>query len=67
MPEGDTVWRTARSLDRALSGHLLVTSDFRVPEIAAVDLAGQPVVTTVARGKHLLTRIGEDCTPSTPT
>ncbi|QIK66109.1 Fpg/Nei family DNA glycosylase [Nocardioides sp. HDW12B] len=59
MPEGDTVWRTARSLDRALSGHLLVTSDFRVPEIATVNLSGQPVVETVARGKHLMTRIGE--------
>jgi endonuclease-8 len=62
VPEGDTVWRTARSLDRALSGHVLVTSDFRVPEIATVDLAGQEVVATVARGKHLLTRVGSDHT-----
>lgn len=60
MPEGDTVWRTALHLDKALSGHLLVSSDFRVPAYATVDLSGRRVVQTVARGKHLLTRIGDD-------
>ncbi|MGZ4437472.1 MAG: Fpg/Nei family DNA glycosylase [Nocardioides sp.] len=59
MPEGDTVWRTALHLDRALSGSTLVASDFRVPAHATLDLAGRPVLSTVARGKHLLTRIGE--------
>lgn len=59
MPEGDTVWRTARHLDRALSGSVLRGSDFRVPAYAVLDLAGRPVVETVARGKHILTRIGE--------
>jgi endonuclease-8 len=59
VPEGDTVWRTALNLDRALSGSELVATDFRVPAHATLDLSGQPVVTTVARGKHLLTRIGE--------
>ena len=59
MPEGDTVWRTAHHLDRALSGSTLVESDFRVPALATVDLAGRPVLETVARGKHLLTRVGE--------
>ena len=65
MPEGDTVWRTARHLDAALSGSVLRASDFRVPEYATVDLAGQQVVETVARGKHLLTRIGADVTMHT--
>jgi len=60
VPEGDTVWRTARHLDRALSGSVLVVSDFRVPAHATVDLAGQEVVRTLSRGKHLLTRIGDD-------
>ncbi len=59
MPEGDTVWRTARRLDLALSGQILTTSDFRVPQWAQVDLAGQRVVETVSRGKHLLTRLDE--------
>lgn len=59
MPEGDAVWRSARSLHKALSGHVLTATDFRVPALAAVDLAGQEVVETVSRGKHILTRIGD--------
>ena len=59
MPEGDTVWRSARSLDRALSGQILTGCDLRVPAYAEVDLTGHTVRSTVARGKHLLTRIGE--------
>ncbi|WP_435741606.1 DNA-formamidopyrimidine glycosylase family protein [Nocardioides sp. SYSU DS0663] len=57
MPEGDTVYRAARLLDRSLSGQLLRRTDFRVPQLATADLAGSLVVTTVSRGKHLLTRI----------
>ena len=59
MPEGDTVWRTARHLDRALSGATLLSSEFRVPAFATTDLSGLPVLETVSRGKHLLTRVGE--------
>ena len=62
MPEGDTVWRTALHLDKALSGHVLVETDFRVPAHATLDLSGQRVESTLSRGKHLLTRIGEDHT-----
>jgi endonuclease-8 len=62
VPEGDTVWRTARHLDQALSGSTLVETDFRVPAHATADLSGQPVLETFARGKHLLTRIGPDTT-----
>ncbi len=57
MPEGDTVWRAARALDDALSGHTLVATDVRVPAFATVDLSGSTVTETVSRGKHLLTRI----------
>ena len=57
MPEGDTVWRAARSLDRALAGHILTATDFRVPQLATVDLSGGKVLRTLSRGKHLLTRI----------
>lgn len=59
VPEGDMVWRTAYHLDRALSGQVLTGSDFRVPAYATLDLSGRRVVATVARGKHLLTRIGD--------
>jgi endonuclease-8 len=58
VPEGDTVWRTAQHLDTALSGRVLVSADLRVPAHATLDLSGRRVVGTVARGKHLLTRIG---------
>ena len=58
VPEGDTVWRTARHLDEALTGLVLQRSDFRMPALATVDLAGAEVLGTVSRGKHLLTRFG---------
>ena len=62
MPEGDTVWRSAVHLERALSGSVLRETDFRVPALATLDLTGRVVETTVSRGKHLLTRLGEDHT-----
>lgn len=60
MPEGDAVWRTARRLDEALSGQVLTGSDFRVPHLATVDLAGADVLESVPHGKHLLTRVHAD-------
>ncbi|MEU5050587.1 DNA-formamidopyrimidine glycosylase family protein [Streptomyces sp. NPDC021096] len=57
MPEGDTVWRTARDLHDALAGEQLVRSDLRVPKLATVDLTGRTVLETVPRGKHLLMRV----------
>ena len=60
MPEGDTVYRAARLLDRALSGQVLTASDFRVPQHATADLTGADVLETVSRGKHLLTRFARD-------
>lgn len=62
MPEGDTVFRAARLLDRSLSGDVLTRTDFRVPQHATADLAGATVLETISRGKHLLTRIGDDWT-----
>lgn len=56
MPEGDTVFRTARSLHKALAGRVLLRTDFRVPQHATADLSGQAVTGVVARGKHLLLR-----------
>jgi len=60
VPEGDTVFRAARLLDRTLAGHVLSGSDFRVPQLATVDLTGGRVLGTWSRGKHLLTRIDTD-------
>jgi endonuclease-8 len=60
VPEGDTVWRAARALDRALSGKVLTRTDFRVPAFATWDLSGATVEETVSRGKHLLTRVSAE-------
>ncbi|MBQ1073718.1 Fpg/Nei family DNA glycosylase [Micromonospora sp. C31] len=57
MPEGDTVWNTARVLHRALAGACLSGSDFRVPQLAAADLTGWTVQESASRGKHLLLRL----------
>jgi endonuclease-8 len=57
MPEGDTVWNTARVLERALVGSRLTGSDFRVPGLATSDLTGATVLESASRGKHLLLRL----------
>jgi endonuclease-8 len=59
MPEGDTVYLTAKNLDVALSGAVLTRCDIRVPEFATVDLSGETVHDVASRGKHLLIRVGE--------
>jgi len=56
VPEGDTVFREARSLGDALRGSVLTRSDIRVPEWATVDLSGQTVRDVASRGKHILIR-----------
>ena len=60
MPEGDTVYQSARRLDAALAGQVVTTSDFRVPAYATVDLSGEPIHSVASRGKHLLMRIGDE-------
>ncbi|WOX13029.1 DNA-formamidopyrimidine glycosylase family protein [Streptomyces sp. N50] len=57
MPEGDTVWQTAKRLHTALAGKVLTRSDLRVPKYATADLTGRTVLDVTPRGKHLLTRI----------
>src|ERR1700744_2442507 len=58
MPEGDTVFRTAETLRKALVGHTLTRCDVRVPRYATVDLTGQVVEEVRSRGKHLFLRVG---------
>lgn len=59
MPEGDTVYRTATNLNRALAGSPLTRCDIRVPAFATVDLTGELVHEVASRGKHLLVRVGD--------
>jgi endonuclease-8 len=59
VPEGDTVWLAARRLHAALAGKVLRRSDFRVPSLATVDLAGRTVTEFASRGKHMLLRLDD--------
>src|ERR1700712_181863 len=56
MPEGDTVWLTAKRLHAALAGAPVTTFDLRVPQLATADLRDDTVDAVVARGKHILMR-----------
>ncbi len=58
VPEGDTVHRAAAKLSAALAGREVTRFDIRVPGSATADLRGETVHEVVARGKHLLERIG---------
>ncbi|MFN3649234.1 MAG: Fpg/Nei family DNA glycosylase [Armatimonadota bacterium] len=60
MPEGDTIYRTAATLRKALLERVVTRFDALVPEVAAVDsrtpVAGRTVEAVEPRGKHLLIR-----------
>jgi endonuclease-8 len=62
VPEGDTVYRTAKRQNEALAGLELTRFELRVPKFAAADLTGEIVREVVPRGKHILHRIGDDWT-----
>ncbi|MEP6842191.1 MAG: DNA-formamidopyrimidine glycosylase family protein [Pseudolysinimonas sp.] len=59
MPEGDTVFQTARRQNEALAGLTLTGFELRVPKFAAADLTGETVREVVSVGKHLFHRIGD--------
>lgn len=54
MPEGDTVWRTAKQLRAALVDTEITTFDLRVPRYATADARGGRIIAVRSRGKHLL-------------
>ena len=58
MPEGDTIWKTAATLRRALAGRPLVAFEATVPLRRHPSL-GVPIRGVEARGKHLLIRFGD--------
>ena len=62
MPEGDSVWKLARRLDRQLVGHAIERSDFRTPRLATRDVSGRTVLGHDTHGKHLLTRLSTTAT-----
>lgn len=62
MPEGDTVWRTADRLHRALGGAIVTRVDLRWPSAPVLDLSGSRTTKVLARGKHLLHRFDSGVT-----
>ena len=64
MPEGDTIYRAARTLDRALAGKIVTRFATVLPELARVNedepIAGRTVEKVEARGKWLLMHLSGD-------
>ncbi len=58
MPEGDTIYRTARALQKALAGHCVTKFDTAYAHLARVDddgpIAGRMIERCEAAGKHVL-------------
>jgi endonuclease VIII len=58
MPEGDTIFRAARTLDRALAGKVVTRFETVLPKLARVDdqtpLRGRKVERVRASGKNLI-------------
>jgi endonuclease-8 len=64
MPEGDTIYRAARTLDTALSGHEVTRFETGLVKLAQVDrdepVAGRVIAGVRAAGKHLLMTFSGD-------
>jgi endonuclease-8 len=58
MPEGDTIHRTADTLQRAIGGHTVTRFESVLPKLMRVDtdapLRGRTIERVEARGKHVL-------------
>lgn len=57
MPEGDTVWRTARRLHEVFAGRVITRCELRWASLARYDLTGATTIEVVSHGKHLLHRL----------
>jgi len=63
MPEGDTIWRAARSLDLALAGRVVCGFRTTSPDISPAGeqaVPGRTITQVRARGKHLLMTFSRD-------
>ena len=66
MPEGDTIYRAAQTLDRALAGRTVQRFESVFPALTRIDqdrpLRGRAIERVVSRGKHLLIQFAGDLT-----
>lgn len=64
MPEGDTIYRAARTLNRALAGKAVVRFETALAQLSRVDddlpIAGRTVERVRSLGKHLLVEFSGD-------
>jgi endonuclease-8 len=64
MPEGDTIFRAARTLDRALAGHEVTRFESVYPQLTRLHqdhpITGRVVERVESVGKHLLMRFSGD-------
>src|SRR6266545_4140662 len=59
MPEGDTIFRTAATLQKALAGKIVTRYETMLPKIDA-PLRGRTIERVVAAGKHLIIDLSGD-------
>jgi endonuclease-8 len=63
MPEGDTIYRAARTLNRALAGHRIKRFEAALAALAQVDrdrpIAGRTVERVESAGKHCLMHLSD--------
>src|SRR5262245_12739796 len=66
MPEGDTIFRAARTLHRALAGKVVTRFESVYPALTRVaddhPVVGRQIESVAARGKHLLMAFSGDLT-----
>jgi endonuclease-8 len=66
MPEGDTIFRTARTLHRALAGKVVARFDSVFPALTRIaddrPIVGRRIESVTARGKHVLIAFSGDLT-----
>jgi len=64
MPEGDTIFRAARTLHRALAGQIVTRFESVLPALMRVDadrpIAGRTIDSVTSRAKHLLMSFSGD-------
>ena len=66
MPEGDTIFRAARTLNRALAGQTVTRFDTVLPQLSRIDqdspIVGRTIEAVESRGKWMLMRFSGDLT-----
>jgi endonuclease-8 len=66
VPEGDTIFRAARTLNRALAGHTVTRFETVLPQLSRIDqdspVAGRTIESVESQGKWMLMRFSGDLT-----